>query len=105
MDINAGPSSCSLLTNQSLVSCKFEKGALLWRTARSCLARASLPISLASRISAAAPLFRCPLSGPLVSRKRRAARFDALVAHAPIFLLIATCNQKLDANNLGYLVA
>jgi len=39
-------------------------------TPRSCHARASLPISLASRISAAAQLFRRPSAGALVSRTR-----------------------------------
>jgi len=49
---------------------------------RFCLARAPLPISLASRISAAAPLFKRPITGPLVSRSRCAACAAALVAHA-----------------------
>ena len=47
---------------------QLRKGALLRRTPRPCLAQAPLPlpISLASRISAAAPFFKDPLAGPLV---------------------------------------
>ena len=47
---------------------QLQKGALLRRTPRPCLAQAPLPlpISLASRISAAAPFFKSPLAGPLV---------------------------------------
>ena len=47
---------------------QLRKGALLRRTPRPCLAQAPLPlpISLASRISAAAPFFKNPLAGPLV---------------------------------------
>ena len=47
---------------------QLRKGALLRLTPRPCLAQAPLPlpISLASRISAAAPLFKNPLAGPLV---------------------------------------
>jgi len=85
IDINArsaGPPSCSPDTSQRPVSWNIERGVLLWRTPHPCLARAPLPISFASRVSAAAPLFRSPLAGPLVSRKRRAARSVALVARA-----------------------
>jgi len=51
---------------------QLRKGALLRRTPRPCLAQAPLPlpISLASRISAAAPFFKRPLAGPLASRRR-----------------------------------
>ena len=47
---------------------QLRKGALLRRTPRPCLAQAPLPllISLASRISAAAPFFKNPLAWPLV---------------------------------------
>ena len=47
---------------------QLRKGALLRRTPGPCLAQAPLPlpISLASRISAAAPFFKNPLAGPLV---------------------------------------
>ena len=47
---------------------QLRKGALLRRTPRPRLAQAPLPlpISLASRISAAAPFFKNPLVGPLV---------------------------------------
>ena len=47
---------------------QLRKGALLRRTPRPCLAQAllPLPISLASRISAAAPFFKNPVAGPLV---------------------------------------
>ena len=71
MNINArsaGPPSCFLLASPSPVSCNSEKGALLRRTPRPCLAQAPLPlpISLASRISAAASFFKNPLAGRLV---------------------------------------
>ena len=51
---------------------QLRKGTLLRRTPRPCLAQAPLPlpISLASRISAAALFFKRPLAGPLVSRRR-----------------------------------
>ena len=70
---------------------QLRKGALFWRTPRSCLARASLPISLASRVSAAAPLFWRPLVGPLVSRRHRTARAAALVARASRALVSLGC--------------
>ena len=65
MNINAqsaGPPSYSLLASQSPVSCNSEKGAFLRRTPRPCLAQAPLllPISLASRISAAAQFIKSP---------------------------------------------
>ena len=50
---------------------QLRKGALLRRTPRPCLAQAPLPlpISLASRISAAAGFFNNPLAGPRATRR------------------------------------
>jgi len=82
--------SCSLDFDFLPVHCRkskpselqLRKGALFWRAPHPCLARAPLPISLASRITAAAPLLRRPFAEPLVSRRRRAARAAALVTRA-----------------------
>jgi len=75
MDINARSAGPPLLFSSSKPKpseLQLRKGALLRRTPRPCLAQAPLPlpISLASRISAAAPFFKRPLAGPLVSRRR-----------------------------------
>ena len=50
---------------------QLRKDALLRRNPRPCLAQAPLPlpISLASRISAAAPFFKNPLAGPRATRR------------------------------------
>ena len=80
----AGPALLFSSSKPKPSQLQLRKGALLRRTPRPCLAQAPLPlpISLASRIGAAAPFFKCPLAGPLVSR-RRAKGLERRAANLP----------------------